>query len=160
MLFLSQDHPLQPARPRQASCDLVEEECKAQSVKVKHNTPSKKEYTLNSINERLKNAFGLAWTQTDYEITEVVFRQEEYEEQMSSYASCKRHINVAATTLMLLTLNKVLSEVNRDLYAILAGITAANFSQVRKFVVDYMRLDTAEILLFTAFEAPIDEIFY
>ena len=90
----------------------------------------------------------------------MVYKEEDYLETMSDYAGCKRHLNIPATTLMVLTLNRVLAEVNKDLYAILADIKQAQFTQVRKFVVDYMRLDSAEILLFTAFETPADEIFY
>jgi hypothetical protein len=35
-----------------------------------------------------------------------------------------------------------------------------SYSSVRKFVVDYLQLDTADMILFAAFEAPIDDPFY
>lgn len=44
--------------------------------------------------------------------------------------------------------------------SILNEIENASYAQVRKFVVDYMQLDVAEIYLFTAFKAPKEEIFY
>lgn len=34
------------------------------------------------------------------------------------------------------------------------------FTRVRKFVVDFLQLDTIEIVLFSAFEAPLTDPFY
>ncbi len=63
VLYLTEDHPVQQAQLKQlVSCDLIEEESKVQSVRVKHKKPSKQDFTPKSINEKIKNAFGLAWT--------------------------------------------------------------------------------------------------
>ena len=35
-----------------------------------------------------------------------------------------------------------------------------NFDLLRKFCVDYLQIDTADLILFSAFDAPEDDIFY
>ena len=35
-----------------------------------------------------------------------------------------------------------------------------NFDLVRKFCVNYLQIDTADLILFSAFDAPKDDIFY
>jgi hypothetical protein len=60
-------------------------------------------------------------------------------------------INISATSLMMLTMKKVLQEVNNDLTLILNEIQKPSFAIVRKFVVDYTQLDAAELVLFGAF---------
>lgn len=52
---------------------------------------------------------------------------------------------------MMLTMKKVLQEVNNDLTLILNEIQKPSFAIVRKFVVDYTQLDAAELVLFGAF---------
>lgn len=80
------------------------------------------------FNERIKQTFGLAWTQRDYEITEVVYRVENYTELFLVYGTGKRVGNVSATTLMIVTMNRVLEEINRDLNDILNSIENTSYS--------------------------------
>lgn len=55
----------------------------------------------------------------------------------------------------------MLHEVNADLNQILNEIQSqVTYVTVRKLVVDYTMLDMLDICIFTAFEAPKDEIFY
>ena len=65
---------------------------------------------------------------------------------------------MSATTLICKVFNRVIEEINRDLYNILKDFV--DFNIVRKFVVDYTMLDCAEMLLFSAFQACKNEIFY
>ena len=53
------------------------------------------------VNRKLQETFGLAWTQSDYDIKEVVFRPEDFDSETSSYASFQQTINIHSTCLML-----------------------------------------------------------
>ena len=58
------------------------------------------------------------------------------------------------------TMVKVFQDVNKALTQILDEIQKPTFSSVRKFVVDYTQLDASELVLFGAFQAPKDDLFY
>ena len=88
--------------------------------------------------------------------------QRDYSEDKKAYQSGRHTINVTATTLVIKTFKKVIEQVNRDLNDLLAPELDGNMKKtlVKKFVVDYMQLDMAEIHLYCAFKAGKDEIFY
>lgn len=80
-----------------------------------------------------------------------MFNIEDHRDIIKKYRSGEKKINVCSTALMFLTLKKVWDEVNRDLVTILDQIKSPQFPSVRKLVVDYSQLDTAELYLFAAF---------
>ena len=72
-------------------------------------------------------------------------------------------INISATGVTYSVILKVLEEVNGDLKMMLEEMRShknLNFDLVRKFCVSYLQIDTADLILFSAFDAPKDEIFY
>lgn len=57
----------------------------------------------------------------------------------------------------------MLEEVNKDLNTIAEELSKdeeVQFASMRKFIVDYMQLDVADLYMFYAFKAPKDELFY
>jgi hypothetical protein len=60
---------------------------------------------------------------------------------------------------MLLTLNRVLIDVNNDLKTLLKAQDLP-VNELRKFIVDSSMLDVAELYLYSAFAAPSDELYY
>jgi hypothetical protein len=82
---------------------------------------------------------------------------------MKQYQSGRRLINISATGITYQIIVRVLEEVNRDLNMLLEDMRRQknlNFDLVRKFCVDYLQIDTADLILFSAFDAPQDDIFY
>ena len=105
-----------------------------------------------TFNERIKHKFGLAWVQPEYVIKEVAYDEQEYLERIKLYAAGHLSINISATTVVFIVINRLLEAVNKHLYLMTQDIKAASFDLVRNFVNDYCGLDTMEIILFSAFE--------
>ena len=67
---------------------------------------------------------------------------------------------MSAATVVLDCFVNILEELNKDLSEILSAGRVVPFSLVRKFAVDMLQLDSAEIMLYAAFDAQKDDIFY
>lgn len=81
----------------------------------------------------------------------MTFEFEDYSMLIADYRTGVKLINVSATSLMILIMQKVFQEVNKDLTVILDEIQKPTFNNIRKFVVDYTQLDAAELVIFGAF---------
>lgn len=103
----------------------------------------------------------MAWQHGKQNIEMKQYDEKDYEEEISAYQSGEQIINVSATTCCMIVCNRVFNEVKTDLAAIQVELEkSVSYETVRKFVVDYVMMDKMDLVIFTAFQAPRDEIFF
>jgi len=85
---------------------------------------------------------------------------EERDEENAKYLSGEETINVSAAGMVFECTLRVMEEVNKDLNEILGNISNLPFRMVRKFIVDFYQMDLMDQVLYSAFKAPKDDIFY
>lgn len=69
-------------------------------------------------------------------------------------------INIPATTVVLKVIASILNEIKPLLLSIAQSGLIIPFRLVRKFAVEAIMLDQVELILYNAFDAPKDDLFY
>ncbi len=95
-----------------------------------------------------------------YELKFLKFNPDNYKTQNEELLVGERLINISATTIVMSLIVNVLQDLKRDLMEILAFGNMIPFRLVRRFAVATICLEQAELVLYNAFNAPIDDIFY
>lgn len=78
----------------------------------------------------------------------------------SLYRTGMEQINESATTVVLNLCVNVLQHISKDLSEISSAGKLVSYSTVRRFAVSCTQLDMVELVLFAAFQAPRDDLFY
>jgi hypothetical protein len=96
----------------------------------------------------------------DYNLKFVEFNHDDYKEVTRAYMSGEKLINIHATGVLLDCFISILEELSQDLSQISNCGKMIAFRLVRKFAVDMLQMDSAELMLYAAFRSPVDDIFY
>ena len=99
-------------------------------------------------------------SEEDFTLEFGAYSKEKFAKVNEEYRSGQKLINIHATGMCFAAAVKVVEEINRDLYEIVCSGRLMSYRMVRKFVVDYLQLDDFANLLYAAFKAPLDDIFY
>ena len=99
-------------------------------------------------------------TEEDFELDFDEYSTLKFDKINEEYRSGQKIINLHATGMMFACAARILEEVNRDLYEIVCSGKLMSYRMVRKFVVSYQQLNEFSIVCYSAFAAPMDDIFY
>ena len=88
------------------------------------------------------------------------YDQERYQDLNDQLINGEIQINISATCMVYKCINCCLKLANEDLRKLISSGKALTYSDVRKFVVDFYNLDMADFILYSAFRANKDQIWY
>lgn len=84
----------------------------------------------------------------------------DYQEIVDDIVSGKLFINVNATGLLFKIFVKILEQINQSLIALVSEKGKFSKCSIRKFVVSYSLLTTADFSIFSSFVAPNDDLWF
>lgn len=90
----------------------------------------------------------------------MIFRLSDHKDLIKSIHAGEFKINFTAAMLVLKALVSIFAEINHSIESIQADVLNVKFLDVRNFVVSYSQVDHFENLIFSAIQAPNDELFY
>lgn len=69
-------------------------------------------------------------------------------------------MNISATCIVYNFIIRTMTQVEQDLTEMVTAGKDMNFSQVRKFVVNFYMLEMADYILYTAMKAPEEDLYF